>query len=172
MARDLYGVALSGRANAERLQFFAGLAECHAAIVRAPIELSPDRQLEIAVEVAQEDAKRRLEKDKAAESAVEEEIDDAVVTVDALERGNWLEFVQSDGSVRKAKLAWASPLKTLYIFSLGARKESFSLPVEKLVAGVRAQKVRVVQVSGVVERALSEAMGTGAVNDADDSAAA
>jgi len=74
--------------------------------------------------------------------------------------------------VRKAKLAWISPLKTLYIFSLGARKESFSLSAEKLASGVRAGKVRLVQVEGVVERALTEAMG-GAVNDsAMDSAAA
>jgi hypothetical protein len=151
--------------DADRLQFFAELAECHASIVRAPLDITAERQLEIAVEVAQEDAKRRLEKDNAAANAVEEEIDDAVVTVDALERGTWLEFAQSDGSMRKAKLAWVSPLKTLYIFSLGARKESFSLSVEKLAAGLRADKVRVVQLDGVVERALSEAMGAGAVND-------
>ena len=54
-------------------------------------------------------------------------------------------------------------------------KESFSLPVEKLAAGIRADKVRIMQVDGVVERALSEAMGGGAVNDSamrDDSVAA
>jgi hypothetical protein len=161
--------------DADRLQFFAELAECHASIVRAPLDITPERQLEIAVEVAQEDAKRRLEKDQAAASVVEEEVDEAVVTVETLERGTWLEFEQSDGSMRKAKLAWVSPLKTLFIFSLGARKESFSLPVEKLAAGIRAQKVKIMQVEGVVERALSDAMGGGAVNDSemvDDSVAA
>ncbi|MES2317224.1 MAG: DUF1631 family protein [Pseudomonadota bacterium] len=151
--------------DADRLQFFAELAECHASIVRAPLDITPERQLEIAVEVAQADAQRRLEKDQAAEKAAVEEIDEAIVTIDSLERGAWLEFVQSDNSVRKAKLAWVSPLKTLYIFSLGARQESFSLSVEKLTAGMRAEKVRLVQVDGVVERALSQAMGEGAVND-------
>ena len=162
--------------EAERLQFFAELAECHASIVRAPLDISAERQLEIAVEVAQQDAMRRLEKDKAAQAAAqaqaEVEPDEAEVTVDALERGAWLAFTQSDGSVRKAKLAWVSPLKTLYIFSLGARQESFSLPVEKLVAGIRQAKVSVVLVDGVVERALSEAMGAGAVNDSAMTAAA
>ena len=153
--------------DADRLQFFAELAECHASIVRAPLDITPERQLEIAVEVAQADAQRRLEKDNAAASALEQVVDEAIVTVDTLERGCWLAFVQPDDSVRKAKLAWISPLKTLYIFSLGARQESFSLSAEKLVAGVRAAKVRLVQVDGVVERALSEAMGTGAVNDSD-----
>jgi hypothetical protein len=153
--------------DADRLQFFAELAECHASIVRAPLDITPERQLEIAVEVAQEDAKRRLEKDNAAAAAVEEVVDEAIVTVDTLERGTWLQFTQSDGSLRRAKLAWVSPLKTLYIFSLGARQESFSLSAEKLAAGVRAEKVRVVLTDGVVERALSEAMGAGAVNDSD-----
>lgn len=151
--------------DADRLQFFAELAECHASIVRAPLDITAERQLEIAVEVAQEDAKRRLEKENAAAGVIEEEVDDAIITVETLERGAWLEFTQSDGSMRKAKLAWVSPLKTLYIFSLGARQESFSLSSEKLVAGVRAEKVSVLQVEGVVERALSEAMGAGAVND-------
>lgn len=151
--------------DADRLQFFAELAECHASIVRAPLDITPERQLEIAVEVAQEDARRRLEKENAAAEAVEEEVDDAIVAVETLERGAWLEFTQSDGSMRKAKLAWVSPLRTLFIFSLGQRQESFSLAAEKLVAGVRADKVRLVQVEGVVERALSAAMGGGAVND-------
>ncbi|MEJ7808334.1 MAG: hypothetical protein WKG03_20735, partial [Telluria sp.] len=71
-----------------------------------------------------------------------------------------------------AKLAWVSPLKTLYIFSLGARQESFSLSVEKLAAGVRLAKVSVMQVDGVVERALSQAMDEGAVNDKAMTAAA
>ena len=155
--------------DAERLQFFAELAECHASIVRAPLDISAERQLEIAVEVAQEDAKRRLQKENAAaqSGAVEEEVDESVLLVDTLERGAWLEFTQSDASVRKAKLAWVSPLKTLFIFSLGARQESFSLSSEKLVAGVRSAKVRLVQVDGVVERALLDAMGAGAVNDSD-----
>ena len=151
--------------DADRLQFFAELAECHASIVRAPLDITPERQLEIAVEVAQEDARRRLEKENAAAETVEEEVDDAIVTVDTLERGAWLEFTQSDGSMRRAKLAWVSPLRTLFIFSLGQRQESFSLPSEKLIAGVRADKVRMVQVDGVVERALSAAMSAGAVND-------
>lgn len=158
--------------EADRLQFFAELAECHASIVRAPLDITPERQLEIAVEVAQEDAKRRLEKETAAAAEPEVEIDDAVVTVETLERGAWMEFTQTDGSMLKAKLAWVSPLKTLYIFSLSARKESFSLASEKLVAGIRADKVRILRTEGLVERALSDAMSGGAVNDPAPAAAA
>ena len=151
--------------DADRLRFFAELAECHASIVRAPLDISAERQLEIAVEVAQGDAQRRLDKENASAQAVEQEVDDATVLIESLERGAWMDFTQSDASVRKAKLAWVSPLRTLFIFSLGARRESFSLAAEKLVAGLRGGTVRLVHVDGVVERALSAAMGAGAVND-------
>ncbi|PIL45849.1 hypothetical protein CR105_07275 [Massilia eurypsychrophila] len=162
--------------DAERLQFFAELAECHASIVRAPIELSPERQVEIAIEVAQQDAQRRLEKEQALAAAEQAEAqqaeaDPAVVTVDGLERGMWLEFTQPDGSAQTVKLAWISPLRTLFIFSTGARKEAFSLTVEKLAEAYRDDTVRMVRQDGVVARALAEAMGP-AVNDVNVAATA
>jgi hypothetical protein len=148
--------------DADRIQFFADLAECHASIVRAPLDITPERQLEIAVEVAQQDAMRRLEKENealaAAEEAAHAELDDAELGVDALERNMWIEFTDPDGSIRKVKLAWISPLRTLYIFSTGARQEAFSLSSDKLIEAYRADRVRVMKVEGVVSRALSQAM--------------
>ena len=77
----------------------------------------------------------------------------------------WLEFDQDDGSTRKVKLAWISPLRTLYIFSTSARQEAFSLSGEALVQKFREHSVRAVRADGVVARALSAAMGGLAVND-------
>ncbi|UOD29760.1 DUF1631 family protein [Massilia violaceinigra] len=156
--------------DADRIQFFADLAECHASIVRAPLDITPERQLEIAVEVAQQDAMRRLDKENealaAAEEAAHAELDDAELGVDALERNMWIEFTDPDGSIRKVKLAWISPLRTLYIFSTGARQEAFSLSSDKLIEAYRAQRVRVMTVEGVVSRALSQAMDE-ALSDAE-----
>jgi hypothetical protein len=158
--------------DADRLQFFAELAECHASIVRAPLELSPERQVEIAMEVAQKAVERRLELEAqaaAASAAPEPELpldDDATIEADSLARGMWLEFDQDDGSTRKVKLAWISPLRTLYIFSTSARQEAFSLSGEALVQKFRERSVRAVRTEGVVSRALSAAMGGLAVNDA------
>jgi hypothetical protein len=155
--------------DAERLQFFAELAECHASIVRAPIDLSPERQLEIALEVAQQDAQRRIDKEQAQAAAgqaeaLQAETDPAINSVDGLERGMWLEFTEADASVRTVKLAWISPLRSLFIFSTGARKEAFSLSAENLVEAYREASVRLVRQDGVVARALAGAMGQ-AVND-------
>ncbi|MES3020698.1 MAG: DUF1631 family protein [Pseudomonadota bacterium] len=144
--------------DAERLQFFAELAECHASIVRAPVDLSPERQLEIAVEVAQQDALRRIEKENLVEQEPEPVVDDAVLEVDAFERNMLVDFVQADASVRRVKLAWISPLRTLFIFSTMEKQEAFSISVEKLLAACRAKRVSVVGTDGVVTRALAQAM--------------
>jgi len=150
--------------DAERLDFFAELAKCHLSIVRAPLELSPERQLELAVEAAQQDALRRIAQEQAAAEEEASEPDDAASLVDTLERGARLEFRQPNGSVRKLKLAWVSPLRTLFIFSGGLRQEAFSLAAEKLLEGLRSGAVRVVALEGVVGRVLSEALQD-AVND-------
>ncbi|MFC5460908.1 DUF1631 family protein [Massilia niabensis] len=150
--------------DAQRLEFFAELAKCHLSIVRAPLDLSPQRQLELAVEAAQQDALRRI----ANEQAVAHDDDQAAEPpgpIDELERGMHLAFTQPDGSVRKVKLAWVSPLRTLFIFSAGARQESFSLPADKLVHAFQAGSVSVVSLEGVVGRVLTQAMQE-AVNDA------
>ena len=149
--------------DAERLQFFARLAEYHAAIVRAPVEMSPERQLELAVEAAQQDALRRVDMENAAaEQAAARAAE--VSAVDGLERGMWLEFRSGEGT-RKVKLAWVSPLRTLFIFSGAGRREAFSLPADKLAAALGDGSARVLAIDGVVGQVLSDAMAEGAVND-------
>jgi hypothetical protein len=150
--------------DAERLEFFAGLAECHASIVRAPIELSPERQLELAVEAAQQDALRRVELEQAAEQqAAARSVArvEAFSPLDGLERGAWLAFRTDDGELR-VKLAWVSPLRSLFIFSGADRKEAFSLPAEQLTSALHAGQARVLAIDGLVGQVLSAAMREGA----------
>nr|WP_315250024.1 DUF1631 family protein [uncultured Duganella sp.] len=155
--------------DADRLQFFAELAECHASIVRAPIEMSPERQVEIAMQVARQAAERRLELQAraAAEPVPEtEEGDEAAAEVDSLARGMWLAFDEQDGNARKVKLAWISPRRTLYIFSTAARQEAFSMSGDELTRRISDGSAHVLRAEGVVALALSQALSRGAVNDA------
>ena len=142
--------------DADRLQFFADLAECHASIVRAPLELSPHRQLEIAVEAAQKAAERRLE--KRAALPPEPESDGFIESVENFERGMWFEFIQPDTSMKKVKLAWVSPLRSLYIFTTIHREEAFSLAADVLAQTFRDKLARMVEVDSIVNRALVDAL--------------
>lgn len=153
--------------DAERLQFFAELAECHASIVRAPIEMSPQRRLEIAMEVAKQAAERRLQKKTEQESAPAPVVDDFSNHVENLERGMWLEFIQENAPAKKVKLSWVSPLRSLFIFSNRDRKESFSLSAEDLAQALREDRAHVIQLGGLVDRAINEALEDTGANDAD-----
>jgi hypothetical protein len=143
--------------DADRLQFFAELAECHASIVRAPLAISPERQLEIAMEVAKKAAERRLEKRASAEpEPVTDKYDDDVTK---LERGMWLDYTVKSGEVKRVKLAWVSPMRSLYIFTTPDKVESFSVSTEELAQCFREKRAHTVQLGGLVDRALVEALG-------------
>lgn len=148
--------------DAERLQFFAELAECHASIVRAPLELSPERRLELATQAARQAAERRQQwQSRAAQEGGPDGAgpqDEAQRAVDALERGMWLEFSQPDGATRKLKLAWVSPLRTLYIFATASRQEGFSSTAQQLAGQLRDGLARICRSDDVVALALSQAM--------------
>lgn len=149
--------------DAERLRFFAELAECHAALVRAPLDMAPSRQAALAVEATRLAAERRAAATEAAPAS-----DAATQAVDALTRGAWLDFAGTAGSApRRVKLAWISPLRTLYIFSNGAREEAFSLPADVLARHLREGRAAVLAAEPLVTRALGRAVGALAGNDPD-----
>jgi len=150
--------------DADRVQFFAELSECHASIVRAPLELSPDRQLELAVEAAQQATERRLEKRAEAEknAAQEESVpdDEFVDLVHQLERGIWVEFAEENAQMLRVRLAWVSPMRSLYIFTASEKEKSFSVSAKKLEQAFREKRAQVLQLDKVVDRALQEALDT------------
>jgi hypothetical protein len=216
--------------DADRVQFFADLAECHASIVRAPLELSPERQMEIAVEAAKIATERRLEQRAKAEAEakakaaaeeaekarlvalamekakadaklaaeekakqlaaeaqaadaqaqpvdfylpelndviireedlvakVEQAIEDAVATVANLERGVWVQFRMLDDSLQKVRLAWVSPMRSLFIFTSSQKEKSFSVAINELEKNFREGRAKVVSVDHVVDQALLSAL--------------
>lgn len=147
----------------ERERFFKELSECHASIVRAPLELSPERQMQIALAVAKQAAERRLQRQAMQQPAPEPDEFDR--TVEDLERGAWIEFKRKDGATLKVKLAWVSPMRSLFIFSTRERQEALSISAEGLAQSFREQRARVVSLPGLVGHALA-AVFDGVANDA------
>ncbi len=140
----------------DRVIFFSKLAERHAAIARAPLEFSPRRQLEIAVNIAQRASERRL--DRHVQDQIEQPIDEWSEQVDVLDRGVWLDFSPESDPAGRYKLAWVSPKRTRYIFTNRQGQDAFSLSGEELVAKFRGGHVNQVVADSVVDRALVEAL--------------
>jgi hypothetical protein len=140
----------------ERVVFFSKLAERHAAIARAPLEFSPRRQLEIAVNIAQRASERRL--DRHAQDHIVETADEWTAQVEILERGTWLDFAAGNDPVGRYKLAWVSPKRTRYIFTNRQGQDAFSLSGDELTAKLREGIAAQIIADSVVDRALVEAL--------------
>ncbi|OWW18652.1 DUF1631 family protein [Noviherbaspirillum denitrificans] len=148
----------------DRAQFFTELAETHASLMRAPLELSPERQMQIALAIAKHAAERRAQ--RQAQQQPEPEPDEFDQMVDELERGTWIAFKRKDGSEMKIKLAWVSPMRSLYIFSTKDRQEALSISAEGLAQALREERASVVSISGLVGKALASVFGAESANEA------
>lgn len=120
--------------------------------------------MQIALSVAKKAAERRRQRQERM--VPEPEPDEYVHLVDDLECGTWVEFAQLDGSRMKVKLAWISPMRSLYIFSTKERKEAMSLSAEVLAQTFRDKRARVVSLPGLVGRVLASALGVESANAA------
>jgi hypothetical protein len=145
-----------------RVRFFTELARCHASLVRAPLEMSPQRQVELAIAAAQQAAERRELRRLAQQAeAAPDAFDDAVA---ALQSGAWIAFRQNGQHVTRLKLAWISPMRNLYLFATRDRKEALTLEAEQLARALREQRAQVVPAAGLVGHALADALGVDSAN--------
>ena len=140
----------------ERVVFFSKLAERHAAIARAPLEFSPRRQLEIAVNIAQRASERRL--DRHGQDQISQTVDEWTEQVNMLDRGIWLDFSVENDPAGRYKLAWVSPKRTRYIFTNRQGQDAFSLSGEELTTKFREGIATQIVADSVVDRALVEAL--------------
>ncbi|MET3108857.1 hypothetical protein AAKU67_003498 [Oxalobacteraceae bacterium GrIS 2.11] len=133
-----------------RVIFFSKLAERHASIARAPMEVSTRRQVEIAVNVAQKASEKSLKKSKNDQTMP----DQFVFFIDQIEKGSWFDFTRNNGSVVRFKLAWVSPRRSRFIFTNRQGHDAFSISSEELIDIFRSGKALMINDEPVIDRAL------------------
>ncbi|MBI1770889.1 MAG: DUF1631 family protein, partial [Burkholderiales bacterium] len=101
---------------------------------------------------------KRAEADGKADAEPAPPPDEHVDTVTELERGVWLEFTKKTGGTNKVKLAWVSPMRSLYIFTTGDKERTFQVTAEELEQTFREKRAKILQLDRVVDRALTEAL--------------
>ncbi len=140
----------------ERVIFFSKLAERHAAIARAPLEYSPRRQLEIAVNIAQRASEKRLNRHVLDHR--NQEFDEWARAIDEMERGTLVDFHNQQGTTTRFKLAWVSPKRTRYIFTNRQGHDAFSISSEELMNKFKTSVATQVPAESLIDRALVEAL--------------
>jgi hypothetical protein len=87
-----------------------------------------------------------------------------MLRVQGLACGTWLAFVRKDGTTFRARLAWISPMRSLYVFATRERQEALSLSADVLAQALRSGRARIALAAGLVERALAAAGGRDSAN--------
>ncbi|TXI92884.1 MAG: DUF1631 family protein, partial [Burkholderiaceae bacterium] len=95
---------------------------------------------------------------QAIMTKVEQAIVAAEEAVASLERGMWVEFEKRDSSLQKVRLAWVSPMRSLFIFTSSQKEKSFSVAVDELERNFREGRAKIISVDKVVDRALLDAL--------------
>ena len=75
--------------------------------------------------------------------------------VQQLKRGTWIEYRQDDGGLARAKLAWISPMKGLYLFTNRLGQRAMSIDAEGLAAKFRSGEAEIIDNVSLMDRAVS-----------------
>ena len=77
-----------------------------------------------------------------------------------LKRGAWAEFRRADGRTVRAKLAWISPLKGIYLFTSAHVQGAISISPEALAAQMREGQARILEEAPLMQRAVDSLLDT------------
>ena len=72
-----------------------------------------------------------------------------------LKRGTWIEIDQEDGECLRAKLAWVSPLRGIYLFTNRLGQQAISINAHGLAGKFRDGRVRLIDNVPLMDRAVS-----------------
>lgn len=75
--------------------------------------------------------------------------------VKSLKRGTWIEFQQEDGTTTRAKLAWTSPLKGIYLFTNRLGQRAMSIQADGLTTKFREGQVKIIENVPLMDRAVN-----------------
>ena len=83
---------------------------------------------------------------------------------EGLARGVWMEFTEDDGSKRRCRLNWMSPVQGTCVFKDLEKNRSFAISVDDLRAKRRDGKAVIVEGAGVAQSTIEGAIADVARN--------
>lgn len=158
----------------QRETVFSRLVTCHAAAVKTGLEqqglhpneqpappIAGDRATENTISVTPVEtsadpraiATEQFELDAADDDLPEDEYTDLARS---LQRGDWLEFSNDDGSLRLARLSWVSSMRGIYLFTNNEGMDALTVALPRLAARLRSNKARLVETLPLTERAVEK----------------
>ncbi|HEY4540787.1 MAG TPA: DUF1631 family protein [Noviherbaspirillum sp.] len=137
----------------ERERFFSELNARHAQLLCAEHAHDPRAALAESLDLLQRASEHDLH--KRTGQAEEEALMPYMHRIDALEPGDWVEFVRNDGSRLHARLAWVSAARSRFVLLAPAANLAFLISERLFAESLRAGRARVVASGEVLQASLS-----------------
>ncbi|MGL4576024.1 MAG: DUF1631 family protein [Burkholderiaceae bacterium] len=142
-----------------RAEFTKRLIETHTRVVRAGAAPQQDPERQQLEAQAAHQAIAELDDRRSAQLAGSE--DEFDVMAHAMTRGLWLEFLTEEGSTRRYRLGWISPMRTRLLFTNREGFDAFVCSEREVAAWLRSGRLRVLETEAIVGRALGAIMQQG-----------
>jgi hypothetical protein len=136
----------------------AGLDFVEIPVLTEVLEVDPELMQEIAAEPEERPTVEEIvigDVGWLARSGEVAEKDEYESRVQQLKRGTWIEYQLEDGTSARAKLAWVSPLKGIYLFTNRLGQRAMSINGEGLAAKFREGQARLIDNVPLMERAVN-----------------
>jgi len=177
LARINAGLGGSGIGTEARQEFFDALVELHAAALKGSAADSSPKVVKEMPPTAPAPGARPGEGDLLVTRRIEEGVTieevmlvgapplrrardlESMAQVEALQRGDWVDFVDDEGHVARERLNWLSPKKGILVFSNHRAAKAISISPTALARRVRDGTARIeAQGSSVFGRAIDGVM--------------
>lgn len=169
LARIKAGLSAAGIDGDARAAFFDALVELHAAALKgAPADGGSQTEAGATPAAGEGDllVTRHVEDGVTIEDVIlvgaapmrRVRDREALAQVRALKRGDWVDFIDSDGRIARERLNWVSPHKGILVFSNHRAARAISISPEALARQLRDGAARVVTEESVFGRAIDGVM--------------
>lgn len=144
------GMQAAGLDEAGQKAFFAELVQCHATALKAGVAHSAAQ--------AQQSAPPRRQTWESTFKPPEEEPTPELLELDLLTRGTWVELRDESGEVRRMRLTWISPARTMYLFANRQGQRALALTRDELKRRFSLGEARTADQEPLLDRVVDDVL--------------
>jgi hypothetical protein len=137
-----------------RADFTKRLIDTHTRVVRTGTLPAPDTEIKVQAEQAAQQAIHELDHRRASQKEDNALGDNFDLAAKDLTRGMWLEFLAEDGTTRRYRLGWISPMRTRLLFTNREGFDAFVCSEREAATWLRSGRLRMLDTDAIVGRAL------------------
>lgn len=146
------GMTAAGIDEVHQKAFFSELVQCHAAALKAPVAPAP------APARPPPNVPARPAGPLPGLQPIGDEPTPEMLELDLLSRGSWVELKDESGEVRRVRLTWISPARTMYLFANRQGQRALALTRAELTRRFASGEATTADQEPLLDRAVDDVL--------------